>query len=104
MGDEQLPSLTPAEVAVVNHAPLVRARMVLRNSQQHDDVSFSVGDIMSVTVPGDQRASGDCSRFFCCVSSHPHSSYYELKSESGTIWRLIPGGDLRPVPSEIADE
>jgi hypothetical protein len=104
MGDEQLPLLIPAEVAVVNDAPLVRARMILQNSRQHDKVSFSVGDGVSVDFPVDQRASGDVSRFFCRVISHPRSSYHELNSESGTIRRLFPGGELHPVPSKIADE
>jgi hypothetical protein len=104
MGDEPQPLLTTAETAVLGHAPLVQARMVLRNSRRCEDVAFSVGDIVSVAVPKDERLSGDFSRFFCRVLSHPHSSYYELRSESGTIRRLFTGGELHPVPPKIANQ
>jgi hypothetical protein len=101
MGNEPQMLLTVAKAVVVNHAPLVRARIVLRYPQQSESTLFTLGDIVSVAVPQDQRLSGDFSCFSCRVLSHPHSSYYELRSESCTIRQLFPGGELGLFPPKM---
>jgi hypothetical protein len=53
MGDEPEVTLTPAEEAVANHAPSVRATMVLQNGRKHGNVTYAVGDIVTVAIPAE---------------------------------------------------
>jgi hypothetical protein len=102
MGDKPQVTLTLAGKVVASHVPLVRANMVLRNARKQTDVSFAVGDIVTVFIPKEHQSSDDFSRFYCRVISNPHGMYYELKCENGTLQRLFPGGELQSVTPEIA--
>ncbi len=92
MGDDLSFTPTPVKQAVVSHAPLVRARMVVCHARRQAHPSFSVGDIVSVVLPREERSSGDFSCYFGRLLSNPHGHFYEVKCESGRLQSLFSAG------------
>jgi hypothetical protein len=101
MGDNPSFTLTPAEQAVVSHAPLVRAKMVVCNAQRQEVLSFLVSEIVTDTIPKGEWSSGDILCFFCCILSNPHGHFYEVKCENRTLRPLFLAGELQEVPPKV---
>ncbi|KAF8423544.1 hypothetical protein EV426DRAFT_116157 [Tirmania nivea] len=78
-----------------------RKKMANRYIQQHKIDTFIIGDLVSLRIPGIDRASTDHRRIFCRVVYKPHPDRHQLYCEYGLLDRYYPTSELERLPSSI---
>jgi hypothetical protein len=101
MGNEPDVQHTKGEIAVAHHAPTVHAAMVCQNLWKHANMSYSVGDIVTVAVPAFHRRSDDFLHFISRVISVLHKNLYKLGCGNGVTRLLYPPNNPEAVAPEI---
>ncbi|KAF5137881.1 hypothetical protein E5D57_001660 [Metarhizium anisopliae] len=78
-----------------------RLRMMQKHSKQHTIQHFNIGDIVSIKVPREDRASTDNRRLFGRILEEPYAHRYRILTTSGVIKRLIPTKGLSAVNESL---
>ena len=76
----------------------VRSRMQKKYSRNHNVVTFQPGEIITLRIPKEDRASTDNHRLICMIKSIPHDGRHLLQTRFGVLDRLYPTGELNVVP------
>ncbi|KAI9881784.1 MAG: hypothetical protein M1823_006505, partial [Watsoniomyces obsoletus] len=100
------PSLgtTPLEDQVAKHSAHVRAKMVKRYGQQHTIEKFKEGDLVTVSIPREDRSATDNRRLPCFILAVPHHDRFQLQIEYGVLRTHYPTRELLRVPDDLASD
>ncbi len=68
----------------------VRTCMQKKYSRNHNVVTFQPGEIVTLRIPKEDRASTDNHRLICMVKDIPHDERHLLQTQFGVLDRLYP--------------
>ena len=78
-----------------------RISMVRKYTKKHDIQHFSIGAIVSIKVPREDRTSTDNKRLFARILEEPYPHRYRILTAAGIIQRLIPTKSLGAVEQAL---
>ncbi len=76
----------------------VRTRMQKKYPQNHNVVTFQPGEIVTLHIPNENRASTDNHKLICMVKDILHDGRHLLQTQFGVLDRLYPTWELNIVP------
>lgn len=77
--------LTPIELEVQKKAAHSRQKMIAKHSRQHRIEIFAPGDLVSLAVPREDRASTDPLRLLCRVLKVKYNKSHQLQCQHGIL-------------------
>lgn len=75
--------------------------MATRYNSSHKVDIFSVGDLVSLAIPRQNRKSTDNTRIFCRVVHKPHPDRHQLQCSYGILDWHYPTKELERVPKTL---